>query len=188
MVNVFSFLTPSTRVPQHLRQLVYITNILSLILSGLTIILIFILFRLFGWLATFKFIFMLAILFFLITFINRRNWNIGRLIFCLCPVAITVFVTLYGKTVNTSQSYVGYFDSRILLLAATILPGIVFKLKERLMMSICLAFSFVFLASFDGIHWLFGLDFYQRGFTAPSYYYINYITMISYFVLLFGVI
>ncbi|HOX82527.1 MAG TPA: ATP-binding protein, partial [Chryseolinea sp.] len=103
-------------------------------------------------------------------------------------VGITIFVTLYGKTVNTSQSYVGYFDSRIILLGATILPAIVFKLSERLMTGVCLAFSFTFLAFFDAFHFLFGLDFYQRGFTAPSYYYINYITMISYFVLLFGVI
>jgi signal transduction histidine kinase len=188
MVNVFSFLSPPSRVPSNLRQLVYITNILSLIVSGLTFILVIILFYIFNWLATFKFMIMLAFLFFCIPFINRKNWNVGRLIFCLAPVGVTIFVTLYGKTVNTSQSYVGYFDSRIILLAATILPAIVFKLNERMIMGVCIALSFIILAFFDGLHFIFGLDFYQRGFTAPSYYYINYITMISYFVLLFGVI
>ncbi len=186
MVNVFSFLIPASRVPQHLRQVVYITNILALILSGLTFILFFILFSFFGWIASFKFIISVGIVFLGVIFLNKRSWNAGRLIFCLAPVWMTAFITLYGKTINFNQSYIGYFDSRLILVATTILPAIVFRLSERVKVFICLGSTFLCLVLFDPLHNLVGVGYFQRGFDARAYYYINYISLISYFVLLFG--
>lgn len=188
MANVFSFLTPSFQVPHNLRQLIYITNILSLILSGLTFILFFILFQFFGWITTHRYIISVAIIFIAIILVNRKNWNIGRMLFCLAPIWMTIFITLYGKSINHTQSYIAFFDSRLILLATTILPAIVFKLSERSKITVCLASTFIFLIFYDPIHNAFGLGYYQMGFTAPSYYYINYITLISYFVLLFGIL
>jgi signal transduction histidine kinase len=188
MVNVFSFLSPEPRVPQHIRQLVYVTNILGLILSGLTFILFLILYQFFGWIETSKYIISVAVVFFGIIVLNKKYWNAGRLIFCLAPVWVTLFITMYGKTVNASLSYIGYFDSRFILLATTILPAVVFKLKERVKISVCLASTLTCLVLFDPFHNLIGIGYFQRGFTAPAYYYINYVTLISYFVLLFGVV
>ena len=145
MLRVFSFLLPSSHVPQHLRQLIYITNILALILSGLTFILCYLLFNIFGWLATFKYILLVADIFVVVIFINRINWNLGRILFCLTPVWMTIFVSLYGKAIHSDQSYITYFDARMLLLATTILPAIVFKLYERLEIAVCLLSTFVFL-------------------------------------------
>ena len=186
MVNVFSFLIPTSRVPHHLRQLVYVTNILALILSGLTFILFSILFYFFGWVASFKFIISVGLIFLGVIFLNKRSWNAGRLIFCLAPVWMTIFITMYGKTVNFNQSYIGYFDSRLILVATTILPAIVFRLSERVKVSICLVSTFICLILFDPLHNLVGVGYFQRGFDARAYYYINYIALISYFVLLFG--
>src|SRR6187551_1316925 len=98
MLNVFPFLSPEPRVPQHIRQLVYVTNILGFILSGLTFILFLILYQFFGWIATSKYIISVAVVFFGIIFLNKRYWNAGRLIFCLAPVWVTLFITMYGKT------------------------------------------------------------------------------------------
>ncbi len=188
MVDVFSFLIPTSRVPQHLRQLVYVTNILALILSGLTFVLFFILFHFFGWVASFKFIISVGLIFLGIIFLNKKSWNAGRLIFCLAPVWMTIFITMYGKTVNFNQSYIGYFDSRLILVATTILPAIVFRLSERLKLSVCLASTFICLVLFDPLHNLMGVGYFQRGFDAKAYYYVNYIAVISYFVLLFGIL
>ncbi len=188
MANVFFFLLPSYRVPHHLRQLVYITNIFSLILSGLTLILFFILLQLFGWVATSKYIILVIIVFVAVIFFNKRYWNFGRVIFCLFPVWAILAITLYGKTIGTSQSFITFFDSRFMLLATTVLPAIVFKLSERLRIGACFASSFFCITFFDPIHNFLGLGFFQRGFNVPSYYYINYVALIAYFVILFGIV
>ena len=188
MGKLFSFLIPSSNVPLPARQLVYITNILSVICSALTLILFSILYGLFGWLSSFTYTLLAALTFLSVTLINRKNWNVGRLVFCLTPAWMTLFITIYGKTIESDQSYITFFDSRFILLAATILPAIVFKLKERVKITFCLASTFICLSFYDPIHNAIGVGYYQRGFSAPSYYYINFITIISYFVLAFGIV
>lgn len=82
------------------------------------------------------------------------------------------------------QSYIIYFDSRFILLVTTILPAIVFELKERIKISVCILTSFCALMLFDPIHNLLGVGYYQSGHSVASYYYINYITFISFVGLL----
>ncbi|MFN7258325.1 MAG: sensor histidine kinase [Cyclobacteriaceae bacterium] len=188
MSELFSFLRPSFHVPQKVRELVYITNILSVILSLLTAILFLILYKLFGWTSTSPYILSVAVFFFVSVFVNIRFYDIGRLLFCLTPIWMTMFVSLYGKSIATGQSYITYFDSRYILIATTILPAVVFRLDERLKITFCLASTLLCLVLFDPIHNALGLGYYQRGFTAPSYYYINYISVTAYFILLFGII
>ncbi|MFN8804963.1 MAG: sensor histidine kinase, partial [Bacteroidota bacterium] len=59
---------------------------------------------------------------------------------------------------------------------------------ERVQISLCFCFIFLSLAFFDPIHNAFGVGYFQRGFNAPSYYYINYIAITSFFILLFGIV
>ncbi len=187
MQSAFKFLLPSSLVPEPLRQGVHITNILALILFVLTIFLFYVLFSLFGWSATSGFIIAVACIFLLTIIANRTYYNFGRLLFCLAPVYLTLFITLYGKEAERYHSYITYFDSRFILLVTTIFPAIVFKLYERTKIGVCLASTFICLIFFDPIHSAFGLGYFQRGFDLPSYNYINYITFICYLVLLFGV-
>lgn len=182
------FFSPSQLVPPELVRPVYITNVLSSLLSLLTLVLLLILYSLFGWISTSKYILGVAIVFFLIVFINRRFYNSGRLLCCLLPIWMTMFVTIYGKTVDDRQSYIIYFDSRYILLATVILPAAVFRFAERSKITFCFGCTFLFLVLFDPIHNWFGVGYYQRGFSAPSYYYINYIAVTSFFVILFGII
>ncbi len=72
------------------------------------------------------------------------------------------------------------------MLVTTILPSVAFTMKERFKIGVCLVSTFLCLMLFDPIHNLLGLGFFQSGFEAKSYYYINYIVLISYFVLVFG--
>lgn len=187
MKSAFKFLLPSALVPEPLRQGVQITNILALLLFVLTVFLFYTLFSLFGWSATSGFIIAAACIFLVIILANRVYFNFGRLLFCLAPVYLTLFITLYGKGAERYHSYITYFDSRFILLVTTIFPALVFKLYERTKIVVCLASTFVCLIFFDPIHSAFGLGYFQRGFDLPSYNYINYITFISYLVLVFGV-
>jgi len=187
MRGVFSILLPSSKVPEPLRQPMYITNILASIFSVLTFFLFFILYLLFGWSSTSGYILGIAALFILIIWINRRYFDVGRLIFCLAPVYLTLAISLYGKETQPFQTYITYFDSRFIILVTTILPGVAFRLSERLKIWICLGSTFLCLILFDPIHNALGLGYFQHGFDVVSYYYINYITLICYFALLFGV-
>lgn len=185
---VFSIFLPTSKVPEPLRQSIYITNILASIFSVLTFFLFFILYLLFGWTTTSGYIISIAALFGLVFLINRSYYDVGRLLFCLAPVYLTLAISLYGKETHPFQTYITYFDSRFIILVTTILPGVSFRLSERLKIWICLGSTFLCLILFDPIHNALGLGYFQRGFDAVSYYYINYITLICYFALLFGVV
>jgi signal transduction histidine kinase len=188
MLKAFSFLLPSTRVPEDLHQGVYITNLLSLLLSLLTFLLFGTLFFLFGWSPTSGYIIATAFLFLFIVFINRAKHNFGRLLFCLLPIYMALLISIYGKYAEPYHSYITYFDARFVILVTTILPAVSFRLHERVKIGLCLFSTFACLILYDPIHSAVGVGYYQRGFDSPSYYYINYITVICFMVLLFGVL
>lgn len=188
MLSRFNFYAPSRDVPESLRTAVHITNILASILALLTLILFGILFSLFGWKPTSMLIISIAIIFGLIPVINRSNYNSGRLLFCLVPVFVTFSISVFGKLTVPEQSYVAYYDVRFIILVTTILPVIVFTIEEKWKITICMGSTLLCLLLFDPIHNAFGLGYFQRDFTARSYYYINYITFVSFLVLSVGVI
>ncbi|MEQ8425942.1 MAG: HAMP domain-containing sensor histidine kinase, partial [Cyclobacteriaceae bacterium] len=76
-----------------------------------------------------------------------------------------------------------YFQFRIILLSASILPFVLFSLKEKANIVFGLLLSFLALALYDPLHNLFNAGYYQMGFSAPNYYFINYIVIYCYVVL-----
>ena len=174
-------------MPARFWQQVYITNILSLLFSALTLSLFGIVVHDFGWAPTSPYILMIACLFLLIIFINRLGFSkLGRLLFCLIPVWLTMFLTVYMKIVEP-QSYIVYFDSRFFLLSATILPAVVFKLEEKACLWVSVLSLAICLLGFDFIHELFSVGYYQKGFNLPSYTFINDVVAVSFVVILAGV-
>jgi signal transduction histidine kinase len=110
------------------------------------------------------------------------------MIFCLIPVWLTMSITIYFKLTVDTPTQVFYYDSRFILMATVILPGIVFRLEERVYLLICMGSTALCLLFFDPIHELFGAGYFQKGFNDPSYNYVNYIVSVTYFVLLFGIL
>lgn len=175
-------------VPPDFGRLVHLTNILAFTQGWLTVGLLAILLSMFGRTITSGYVLLVAILFFTIPLINRYvSFHFGRIFFCLIPIWLTMFITVYSKLVESTFTYIVYFDSRFIILATAVLPAIVFKLSERKQFLFCLLSIFICLVLFDPIHELLGIGFFQKGFTAASYYYINYIVIISFLVLLFGI-
>ena len=188
MRKTFSFLLPSSKVPEHLRQGVYITNLLSLLLAMLGIILFYTLFFLFGWSPTSIYIILTASSLLFIVFVNRLYYNVGRLSFCLIPIYMTLAISVYGKYAEPYHTYITYFDSRFIILVTSILPAVCFRLQERVKIAACLFSTFLCLILFDPVHNFFGVGYFQRGFDSPSYFYINAITFICFLILLFGLL
>ncbi|RAV99009.1 hypothetical protein DQQ10_20655 [Pseudochryseolinea flava] len=153
----------------------------------MTLFLLTVLLKDFGWSPTSPFIIGIATLFILIIFINQQGFHkIGRLVFCIAPVLITMFLTVYMKIVQP-QSYITYFDSRYILLASTILPAIVFRLEEKSSMIVSISTIAICLLLFDLIHEVFGVGYYQKGFELKSYNFISYVVGISFMILISGI-
>lgn len=187
-MSVYPLLQPNPIVPRRFWQQVYIANMLSVLFCFLTVFLLAVLLKNFGWTATSPFIIGIAILFLVIIFINQRGFHkIGRLAFCTIPVLLTMFLTVYMKSVEP-QSYITYFDSRYILLASTILPAIVFRLEEKSSLIISISIIAVCLLLFDLIHEVFGVGYYQKGFDIKSYSFISYVVAISFIILTCGIL
>jgi signal transduction histidine kinase len=187
---LLSFLSPSADIPGRYQKQVLITNIFSFIFFWVTLGIVGIFYSLFGYIDTLPFIFLVAVLFLAIPFVNSHvNYRIGRLAFCLIPVWLTFFVTIYFKLhAGENLTPIVFFDSRFILMATVILPGIVFRLEERTLLIISLGSTTIFLLLYDPIHELFGAGYFQLGFVDRSYQYINYIVSVTYVTLLFGVL
>jgi len=190
VVDLLHLLRPSDSVPKRYERQVFISNVLSFLFCWVTVGIFGLYYYLLGWFSSLSYILLVAVLFLLIPFINRyfsHRW--GRVTFCLTPVLLTMTITIFFKLEDTlGLTLVPYFDSRFILMASTILPGIVFRLEERPQLITCISLTSIFLYFYDPIHELFGAGFFQRGFTDPSYNYVNYIVAVTYSVLLFGIL
>jgi signal transduction histidine kinase len=189
VVEIFPFLRPATHVPDQYKRQVHITNILSFIFCWITLGILAIFYSLFGWIDTLSYILAVAVLFLLGPVFNRwLSHRFGRTVFCLIPVWLTMFVTLYFKLEESAITYIFYFDSRFILMATPILPGLVFRLEERQQLFICLGSSAIAMLFYDPIHQFFGAGYFEMGFSDPSYHYINYIAAITFSVLVAGIL
>jgi signal transduction histidine kinase len=184
MLNLLKKLTEASG-----KREIYTTNLSSLIFSILGILLNFCLIYLFGWSPTMYFAFAVPVLFGLVILLNKQGYvNAGRMLFCIMPVFLIFVIAIWDKILLPNQSFLVYFDTRFLLLASAILPAVVFDVQERMQFWICIAWSSLLLLLYDPIHDWFHVGFYQRGFAADSYYYINYFIFISYAIIVSGVL
>lgn len=166
----------------------YVTNVLAFSFAVLTFLLAGILIGLFGWAPTTPLVLLVGVLFLSVIVLSKQGYaTASRLVFCLTPIWFTFLISILGKFAEEKQSYIIYFDARFILLVTSILPAIVFEFKERVPLIVCLASTFFCLIFFDPVHNLLGVGYYQRGFDVASYYYINYITFVSFVALLTGI-
>jgi signal transduction histidine kinase len=190
VIELVSFLHPAKEVPERYEKQVLITNILSFLFFWITLGIAGIFYLLFGLISTLPLIMLVAVIFLFVPAVNRwLDHKIGRMALCLVPVWMTMMITIYFKLQSAeATTYIVFFDSRFILMASTILPGILFRLEERKQLFICLGSTTILLFFYDLIHEMFGVGFYQLGFIDPSYNYVNYVVIVTYSTLLFGIL
>ncbi len=76
-----------------------------------------------------------------------------------------------------------YFQFRLLILAGSLFPFILFKLEEKKRLISGLLISFLCLVLYDPIHHLFGVGYYDVGFSAPNYYFTNYMVGATFLII-----
>jgi len=110
-------------------------------------------------------------------------YKLSRFILSLIPVVIVMSLSIMLKSsaiLAHDIDPVNYFDVRIVLLNAAIIPLILFSLNEKRYLIAALAPSFISLAFFDVIHNLLNVGYYQSGLKSPDYYFsANMFTLVT---------
>jgi signal transduction histidine kinase len=74
-----------------------------------------------------------------------------------------------------------YYDTRFMLILIGIVPCLIFRMEDKKSLYGCLTVTFLALSLFDPIHEFFEVGYFQKGFKSSSYYYINYVALITFF-------
>lgn len=173
----------TTTNPQQGRNIV-LTNRVSVLIAGLGFILCLLSALTFGFIYSSQIALGFSITFLLPLFINKSGFTSASRILLSVVLSLASLVTsVIDKFDYFLLEEFQYFEFRLTLLGATLFPFILFKLEERKYWISALTINFLCLALFDPIHELFGVGFYQMGFTAPNYYFLNYIVLTTFLVI-----
>lgn len=164
---------------------VLVANKVAAILGILSFALLVILIAAFGVNINSPIIFGIGVFFFAIILLNKKGFDHeGRILLCVIPAIITLLAAILAKTSDSTFTDILYYDARFFLVLFGIVPCLVFDPTEYFKLYGCLFVILASLVLFDPLHEFFQVGYYQRGFRSTSYYYINYVSVIT----LFGVV
>jgi signal transduction histidine kinase len=123
----------------------------------------------------------LGIFFFSMRLAIGRGYSVlAKLFLCLLPPLVTFIAAILPKLHSVSFTDILYYDARFILVLLSIIPCLIFDLKERTALIFTLGLILLLIVMFDPVHNWLGVGYFQKGFASRSYYYINYITVISF--------
>lgn len=166
-----------------------VTNSVAMIFGTLCFVLFTILVLSFGFTINSPVILGLSLFFLLIPYLNKKGFiNLGRVLLSTLPPAITLMAALFAKIFSTSFTDILYYDARFFLVLLGILPCLIFDTTESSKLFGSLAVVLAMLLLFDPVHEFFDVGYFQKGFKSGSYYYINYVTVITFAGIVAGAI
>ncbi|MEP2671152.1 MAG: HAMP domain-containing sensor histidine kinase [Cyclobacteriaceae bacterium] len=167
------------------RRYIRTCNRVSFIIFLLVLILFAIALAYFHWITSTRLSLIAAFTFLIPLVLNhfgKISWS--RLVLIILITLPSLFISILDKFDHLdSLEEFEYFQFRIIILCSSILPFILFSLKEKLQISFGLLLSFFALVLYDPLHSLFNAGYYELGFTSPNYYFMNFIFIYNYLVL-----
>jgi len=187
-------LSPNSYQQEVLSRKIRLTNFITIVLFVIMILLSFF-FTIFGVLDNNRLsVLILASSPILLApyFLNRLGYtNISRFILPIVLPLVMMFLSIDNKgdlASTGSANPVNYFDVRISLFCAAIIPLVLYSLDELKWLIIAFIPSALSIILFDPLHNLFQVGYYQVGLTSYDYYFsANLFTIIT-FVFLSAVI
>lgn len=164
---------------------IILCNRISSILCLSTILIFSVAFLYFGWILSVALALLASLIFLLPILMNKAGlFNASRLFlsFSICFIAIALSVADKFDVPGVLEEF-QYFQFRLILLISCLFPFILFNLDERKYWVSLILLNFAFLVFYDPIHQLFGVGYYQVGFSAPNYYFLNYMVIITFLIL-----
>jgi signal transduction histidine kinase len=164
---------------------IVICNRISLVLSGFAFLLFLVALTYFGWILSVKMALGASFFFLAPIVLNRFGYvNSSRILLLISLNVISLIISVADKfDVRVMLEEFQYFNFRLLILAASLFPFLLFKLEERKRLISGLLISFLCLVLYDPIHHLFGVGYYDTGFSAPNYYFTNYMVGATFFII-----
>lgn len=168
------------------RRYIEICNRVSFVLFILVFILISISIAYFRWITSTQLGMAVAFAFLIPLLMNHYGFfSVSRLVLITLIIFPSLVISILDKFDHpTSLEEFEYFQFRFILIGATILPFILFSLKEKKQIVFGLILAIFSLVFYDPLHNFFGAGYYQVGFTAPNYYFLNYIIVFTAMVLI----
>lgn len=164
---------------------IMLCNRISSILSLSTLIIFVVAMSFFGWILSVKLSLLTSLIFLTPILLNKFGFfNASRifLAFSICLLAIIISVADKIDVPGMLEEF-QYFQFRLILLISCLFPFILFRLDEKRYWMSLLAVNFAFIVLYDPIHELFGVGYYQVGFSAPNYNFLTYMVVITFLIL-----
>ncbi|NOS56237.1 MAG: hypothetical protein HOP37_08260 [Cyclobacteriaceae bacterium] len=98
---------------------------------------------------------------------------------CLACLVLSLFDKMHFIVIEEAQ----FYEFRVFMLGASILPFILFSLTEKKLWILSLSFNLSLLLLHDTIHNLFNLGYFQLGLKNPEYPFQNFVFASSFSIL-----
>lgn len=163
---------------------VILSNRASILVSGFTFCLFLTGLSYFGLIYSIRLALAFSILFLFPLALNKMGFTIAsRLIFSIIISIASVVISVVDKFDYFQMEELQYFEFRLTLLSATLFPFILFSIQEKKYWITALIANLACIIFFDPIHQLFDVGYYDLGFTGPSYYFFNFMTVGAFLII-----
>jgi signal transduction histidine kinase len=172
------------------RRSILLSNIVSISLFWLGIMLFAAYYIWYGWSVITACIPAVSLLCLSTLYLNRQNLsNISRIFLSLLIPVSAITVSIYAKGLYyESQEELDYFTFRFIILSSCVLPAIFFSFRERSLLIATLSVGFLILMLHDPLHSYFGVGYRKDILKESNYYFTNVVTFITYFILMSAVL
>lgn len=178
------------------RRSILLSNLVSLILFGLGMVLFLAYYWWFGWSLVTAAIPIAAVVCLSSIALNHFNIStISRIWLTLLVPVITMSISLYSKNVYyKTQEELDYFTFRFLMLASCVFPAIFFSFREKKFLFLTSAASLLILLAFDPLHEFFNVPYRSLGvlygedaLNETNYAFTNVVIAITYGIMMAAV-
>lgn len=170
----------SSEMPYYQQRSIIISNQMSMLFVTLSFVLMVLVVPAIGIYYSFYFLWIIIFVFSGIPLLNYLNFTtLSRIILSLAiPLITLAFSIITKKTFETHVT--DFYDVRILILVAAVVPPIIFTQDERKILFTLLLVEFLAIALFDPIHNAFGVGYLQLGFKNDHYVLITVVTVVGF--------
>jgi signal transduction histidine kinase len=174
--------------PSEKRGIV-LSNQISLIISGLSILLFFAYEHWYGWNVVTAAIPLVGLLCLLTIVLNRKGYHaLSRVWTSLAIPILATVISIYAKSIYYQQQQeLDYFTFRFLILSCCVLPFVLFSLKEQKLLFLTALFGLSILILHDPLHAAFDVGYHQNDLiflATSSYYFTNVVIGITYCIMI----
>lgn len=168
----------------HQQRSIVLSNRVSTIVSGFTLILCILTIVSFGLIYSAQLALLFTIFFLLPILLNHFGLiNASRVLLSVMLSLASLIISVIDKWDYFQLEEFQYFEFRLTQLIASVFPFILFKLKEKKYWITTISFNFITILLFDPIHNFFEVGYYQLGFSGPNYYFLNYMVVATFLVI-----